>query len=214
MVIYWIFRPFLYLFMLIFFPIKVYGEKNIPKGRLLVVCNHFNKIDVFYVGHIFGNRIYFMAKKELFENKLLGFALKCYGAIPVDREKVEISTMRTVIDLLNHDKVLGVFPEGTRNRVNEELQPLKAGSGMIAVKGKAPILPIMIERHSKCFHRNRMYIGKPISFEEYYDVRFNSELNDKLTEEIRLAMLDTQKKLYAAIEEEKSKKRKKKSREK
>ena len=89
---YSIVRPLLMLFMLIFYPRKIYGKENLPenKDRLVIVCNHFGKIDVFFVGSIFKGKTYFLAKRELFEKKLYNKIIRSLGGIPVMRDSVDL----------------------------------------------------------------------------------------------------------------------------
>ncbi len=53
----------------------------------------------------------FMAKKELFENKILGKLVSALNAFPVDREGSDLSAIRNSLKVLKEDKVLGIFPE-------------------------------------------------------------------------------------------------------
>lgn len=195
MILYWILRPLLYLYMLIFFPRRVYGKNKLPKGKHIVVCNHYSMMDVFFVGALYGKRITFLAKKELFENKVLGWFLRILGGIPVDREKVDFSTIKTVLKTLEKGEVIAIFPEGTRNRTDAELLPLKAGAGLFAVKGKVPVVPVMISKKCKIFRRTDIFVGESIDLSEYYSVKFTSELNEEISEKIRAAMLSTKNEL-------------------
>ncbi|MBO7377348.1 MAG: 1-acyl-sn-glycerol-3-phosphate acyltransferase, partial [Clostridia bacterium] len=124
---YKIVRPILMLFMLIFYPRKIYGKENLPenKDRLVIVCNHFGKIDVFFVGSIFKGKTYFLAKRELFEKKLFNKIIRSLGGIPVMRDSVDLDCIREGLKALKSDHRLAIFPEGRRNLENEELQPLK-----------------------------------------------------------------------------------------
>ena len=203
---YKILRPFLKIFMLVFYPHKVYGKENLPKGQHVVVCNHFGKIDIFFVGNLYKGKTFFLAKKELFEKKLFGRIIRSLGGIPVKRDGVDLDCIREALKILKDGYRLAVFPEGRRNLENEELQPLKPGSAMFAFKAKVPIVPVIMEKKAHAFRMCRMLVGKPIDFKEYEGKVYNAELADELNEKVRAAMLETQRDLRALLKEKQAEK--------
>ena len=185
-------RPLLKLFMVIFFPRKLYGKENVPEGRQVIVCNHFGKIDIFFVGSIYKGKTFFLAKKELFEKKFFGKIIRSLGGIPVMRDSVDLDCIREGLKVLKRDERLAIFPEGRRNFVNEELQELKPGAAMFAFKSKSPIVPMIMEKKAYPFKRCNMMVGKPLYLDEYFDRPYNSELNEELNAKVREVMLQTQ----------------------
>ena len=195
-------RPLMFLFMLIFFPKKVYGKENLLKDtKQVIVCNHFGKIDILFVGSLFKGKTYFLAKRELFAKKFGAKVIRSLGGIPVQRDSVDLDCIREGLKVLKSGERLAIFPEGRRNLVNNELQELKAGAAMFAFKAKAPIVPIIIEKKARPFRRANLLVGKPISFEEYYSSPYNSELNEILNEKVKQALLETQADLRALLAE-------------
>ena len=83
---------------------------------------------------------------------------------------------------------------------------------MFAFKGQAPITTVIINDRLKPFKMNYAIVGESFDFSEYYGEKFNGEVSDKCTEIIANKMKDLQQQLNLLIEEEKSKKSKKKSR--
>ena len=175
----------------ILFPSKIYGKENIPEGGVLFSCNHFSACDCGYLARAYNKDIYFLAKKELFKNKLFSKIIKSFGAIPIDRENPDMKTMLSVIKILKADHKLVVFPEGTRNTTGTDaLQDLKGGVPIFAVKAKKPILPVMILKKAGIFRRAKLLIGKPFEFSEYYGKKLTDEdlkemdiiLRQKMTE--------------------------------
>ena len=77
--------------MLFFFkilhPYRIIGRENMPlTGKLLVCSNHVTMGDPIYLGCAIPKRqLHYMAKAELFENKLIGGFLKSLGAFPISR---------------------------------------------------------------------------------------------------------------------------------
>ena len=55
------------------------------KGGLIVASNHRSFLDPFVIGCCLPRPIYFVAKRELFKNPLIGWFLNCMGAFPVRR---------------------------------------------------------------------------------------------------------------------------------
>lgn len=191
--------------MLIFYPRKVYGKENLIKEKQVVVCNHFGKIDIFFVGSLFKGKTYFLAKKELFENKFMNKVYRALGGIPVKRDNVDLECIREGLKVLKNGDRLAIFPEGKRNFVNTELQELKPGAGMFALKSQAPIVPIILEKKAHPFKKCNMLIGKPVYLDEYYGKPMKAEMMDEINDKVREIMLDTQKQLYAILEEKNSK---------
>ena len=135
--------------MLFFFkilhPYRIIGRENMPlTGKLLVCSNHVTMGDPIYLGCAIPKRqLHYMAKAELFENKLIGGFLKSLGAFPISRGTGGAQGIQTAIDLLEEEKVVCMFPEGTRSKTGELLNP-KMGMVMLAYKTHCTILPVAI----------------------------------------------------------------------
>lgn len=158
------------------YPVKVYGKENVPEGKAILVCNHFRAIDPGFVADVYFKDTYFMAKQELFNNKLLAKILKGANCIPIDREKPSLQSLMKGLNALKYGHKLVIFPEGTRNKSGtDELQEIKGGSGVFAVKSKAPIVPLMILKKSKCFRRTHIIVGQPFELSEYYGKKLSDE---------------------------------------
>jgi len=135
--------------MLFFFkilhPYRIIGRENMPlTGKLLVCSNHVTMGDPIYLGCAIPKRqLHYMAKAELFENKFIGGFLKSLGAFPISRGTGGAQGIQTAIDLLEEEKVVCMFPEGTRSKTGELLNP-KMGMVMLAYKTHCTILPVAI----------------------------------------------------------------------
>ena len=135
----------IWLYFSFMFRIEVRGADQIPRrGRLLLAANHISGYDPPLIGSVIPRVAYFMAKKELFRNPLLGALLRFYHCIPVDRAELSPSTIRRVSGLLQHEQALLMFPEGTRTRTGAMLE-LKAGIGMLACATRSNIMPVRID---------------------------------------------------------------------
>ncbi len=211
MVLYWILRPIMWLFYKICYRVKVIGKENlIKKGKCIVACNHLGKADVLVVGALYPNRTIFLSKIEWYNNKFFGWILKKLGSIPIDRDKPSISTIKEALKVLKENKRLGIFPEGRRNFETNDLQEIKQGTAMFAVKGQALITPVIIYDRLKMFKKSYVIVGKPIDFSEYYNVRYSDEVSSKCTEILENSMKSLQQELFKIVDDIKSKKKGKK----
>lgn len=146
---------------------KVYGKENIPKeGGFVVACTHNGYIDILNLGiSMLPKEVHFMAKKQLFDVKGLGWLIKRLNAFPVDRDNPGPSVIKIPRQLIKEGKVVGIFPSGTRSSENSEL---KAGAVTIAQLAKTEILPaayIGPKNAKGVFKRQKGYLiyGKPFT---------------------------------------------------
>lgn len=180
-------RRILFPILRVFYRMKVKGLENLPKDKsFIIVSNHLGMIDCFAIATMFKQKIYFMAKKELFDKKAKAKFIRWLGGIPVDREKLDISTIKECFKTIKNGDVLVVFPEGTRNRKVDEvdLLPLKGGASLIAFKTGVQIVPVGMAKKYKVFRKNHMYIGEPYDYSAYQGQKLSAELADELTEDM------------------------------
>ena len=121
----------------IFFNWSVTGRENVPQsGALVVVANHVNVADPMLLICAFPRWVTYMAKKELFRYPFLGTLLRSGGVLPVARTgtvQEKRGTMRQAEELLARGHVLGLFPEGKRNRTGV-LLPGRPGAAVLAAQ--------------------------------------------------------------------------------
>ncbi|WP_354366493.1 lysophospholipid acyltransferase family protein [Peptoniphilus olsenii] len=151
----------------IFYRIELYNKDNIPNhNKNLIICgNHSSNLDPIILTVYFDRPIYWMGKKELFENKILGKILQQLGVFPVDRNHNDLRAIKTSLKILKDNKVLGIFPEGTRvKEINYD--EIKAGIALIAQKTNSEILPVYIDSDFKLFKKIKIYYRKPIKIDK------------------------------------------------
>lgn len=172
--IFWVCYGIAAFYLKVFRGLKVFGRENIPKGeKLIIASNHASNLDPLVLGVANTRITRFMAKKELFVVKPIGWFLRKIGAFPVDRGKADMEAMRTALKILANQEVLGVFPEGTRNK--EGLGKAQLGIVMLALKAKAPILPCGLINTSTKNGRIVVHIGKPVYLTEYHQRKLSKE---------------------------------------
>ena len=122
---------------------EIHGKENVPEnGPLIVVANHLNFVDPPLLSASIPRRITFMAKEELFRSR--GRAVvRAFGAFPVRRGKLDRQAIRQAMRVIEHNHVLGLFPEGKRSQ-NHEIGEAEFGVAFIALRSGAPVLPIGI----------------------------------------------------------------------
>ncbi len=139
----------------ILYRVEVNGNENLPTGRSYIVAsNHIHNFDPVLLACFLKKReIHYLAKKELFKYKIFAKFFEKVGVIPIDRNKNDITAIKRVLKLLKSGEVLGIFPQGTRIRSDEQDGSAKAGLGMFALKTDTPIIPVRIDGDYKLFSK-------------------------------------------------------------
>ena len=128
----------------VIYRLEVYGKENIPNNNnYIIAANHLSNFDPPLVCSVVDRGVAYMAKKELFDNLLMRWWLDWLGAFAVDREKLGVSTIKTVKKIKETGWVLGIFPQGTR-QTNGEISNITKGFVSLAKSTKCGILPIGI----------------------------------------------------------------------
>lgn len=180
-VVFWIALSLVYLPAKLFFPVKTIGRENIPKEKkgLLLVSNHLTWKDILVIIFAIPGFRYIVSKKENGKNPIARFFLKLFGVVFIDRDNIEVSSMRNLVKLLKDGKNMVIFPEGKRNKENCELQPIKSGAALIALQSGATIMPTMIANRTKIFRKTYLCIAPVFKLSEAIERPYNSQkIND------------------------------------
>jgi 1-acyl-sn-glycerol-3-phosphate acyltransferase len=158
--------------------LKVKGKENLPTHtRFVVTCSHKGWVDVIMLAlALYPIPVHFMAKKELFDSKILGRFLRSIHAFPVNRKNPGPSSLKIPLKLLKEEKCVGIFPGGTRT--TEDI-PLKRGAVTIALKANALLIPAAYKGPSTFKEllkgrKSAIIIGTPMAVKN----------NDKISREV------------------------------
>ena len=166
----------------VLFFVKIEGRENIPKDRNCVLMgNHQCILDPLMLALCVPDReIHFMGKKELWNNKLLGWAFTKVHGFPVDSGNMDMGAIRTAMNVLKEGDTLGIFPEGTRSRTGHML-PLLGGASMLALRSRCDVIPVYIDGNYRPFRRMTVRVGKPVEMDDLLALRVTKESCDTLT---------------------------------
>ncbi len=169
----------------IVFRIEIEGEENIPLSSGAVICpNHISNHDAVLVTIAIKRKLAFLGKEELFKFKPFGAILKKLGAIPINRGSGDIGAVRKAIEVLKDDKLIIIFPEGTRNKSDDLLLEFRSGASLIAYKAQCPLIPCAISGSYRPFSKIKIVFGEPIdTFGKTKDDVHN--LTDKIKSVVR-----------------------------
>lgn len=131
-------------FIKLMYDYNVEGKENIPdEDKFIVAANHISGRDPFLLPFALDLPIAFMAKEELFEKFFSRTLMDFCGAFAVRRDKVEVSTIKTALNIKNTKWVLGLFPQGTRD-TSDRIEKITKGFASFAKATKTAILPVAI----------------------------------------------------------------------
>ncbi len=145
--------------------------KFIPDtGPVIIASNHISNWDPVLLGLACHREVHFLAKQELFRNRLFGHVLRKVNVIPLSRDGSDTQALRRAIDVLKRGGVLALFPEGTRSKTGH-LGRAKSGTGYVACASGATVIPAQIrgsDRMWRAFVNRgelRVRFGKPVPVE-------------------------------------------------
>ena len=158
---------------------EVVGTENFPReGPFLIASNHASHLDPPLVGCQVARQMRFFARKSLWNNRLLAWWLDRVETIPVERDSGDIGAIKRVLQALKEDRVVVLFPEGTRSP-DGHLQKPKAGVGLMACKTGVPVVPCRVYGSFKAFGKGAaiprfgtpvtIVFGRPIPAVDYDD---------------------------------------------
>ena len=180
---------------------EVEGEDHIPAtGGAVIAVNHTGYMDFTYAGlppRRVKRYIRFMAKKEVFDNKISGPIMRALKHIPVDRG-AGAESYKSAVQSLRNGELVGVYPEATISR-SFEIKEFKSGAARMAIEAGVPIIPTVIwgaqRVWTKGYPKRLGRTNTPISIavgEPIAPVGPPNELTDKLRSVMQKMLLELQ----------------------
>lgn len=153
---------------------RVVGAGQVPlEGPAILAANHVSYLDPPLIGAAVGRPVHFLARSSLFRFPVFGWYIRQMQAVPVDRDGgTGGAGLKAVIDRLSAGGAVILFPEGTRSR-DGQLQPVRAGVGLMVLKSAAPVVPIRLFGLYEAYGRHRLFprpgpitlaFGPPLDF--------------------------------------------------
>lgn len=194
---------------------KVEGLEHIPSsGPAILASNHLAVADSFFLPLVVSRRITFLAKSEYFTGKGLKGTLKRWfftaaGQVPIDRTDSDAAqaALETAQRLLAEDKLLGMYPEGTRSP-DGRLYKGKSGLARLALETGVPVIPVAMigtdvvnPPGSKMWRFGRVTVkfGKPMDFSRFDGLAGNRFIERAVIDEVMYELMNLSGQEYVDI---------------
>ena len=143
--------------------VELRGAEYLPGGPFILMSNHQSNFDILSLIATIPRRIYWIAKKELFDIPIFGYSMRRGGYIPLDRSdgRKALKSMENAASIIRQGSSVVMFPEGTRT-CDGQLLPFKRGGFMLAVRAGVPVIPVTINGSGRVNPGGllRLYSGK------------------------------------------------------
>ncbi|MBQ9730611.1 MAG: 1-acyl-sn-glycerol-3-phosphate acyltransferase [Bacilli bacterium] len=183
-----IFKPYLKLK----YKVDIITRDDFKEGAV-ILSNHVNVLDMFYVGVCYKNPIYYMSSIDLFEHAFLGKLLE-YVVAPIPKEKSkksDIASIRNCIKISKENGIICIFPEGNRT-FSGKLGYVDPSIVKLIKLLKKPLVLFTIEngygvdpRWSNKSRKGKLNFGPKhvLEYDKYKDMS-NEELYDLIVKEL------------------------------
>jgi 1-acyl-sn-glycerol-3-phosphate acyltransferase len=171
--------------------LEVQGASNVPlEGGVIIAPNHLSLLDPPLIGCACPRELRYLAKAELFRNRLFARFIRRLGAFPVERGTADVGAIKTALQFLKDGRAVIIFIEGTRG-TGEHLLPPTPGVTLLARQSGAPVVPTAIvgseqawPKGSKLPHRAQVKVafGTPVRYQELFGARTDREARDAFSE--------------------------------
>jgi 1-acyl-sn-glycerol-3-phosphate acyltransferase len=161
----------------IFAPMKAYGKENLAlagPGGYIVAPNHLSYFDapLMFVHIPPGQKMTAFGTDKYRRNWFLSSILRLVGVIWVNREAPSPASIKAAVQVLRNGQILGVAPEGTRNRTGHAMQEGKTGAVYLAIAAGVPVVPVAVIHTDQISHdlkklrrsQATIVFGKPLHF--------------------------------------------------
>ena len=144
----------------VYFRARGHNAERVPlNGPVILAANHASFIDPPLVGSCLHRGISYLARESLFRFPVIGWVLRKWDAVPVDRDGGGAAGLRAILDRLTDGAGIILFPEGTRTRDGNFL-PARSGIGLVVIKSTAPVVPVRVFGSYEAYGRH-MSLPRP-----------------------------------------------------
>jgi 1-acyl-sn-glycerol-3-phosphate acyltransferase len=145
------------LFKVLDLKLDVQGGEHIPTtGGAVLACTHVSYLDFVFCG-LAGlpakRKTRFMAKQQVFANRIAGPLMRGMHHIPVDRTAGQAS-YQAAVAALRAGEVVGVFPEATISQ-SFTVKQIKTGAVRMAEEAGVPIIPVTVWGSQRLWTKGR-----------------------------------------------------------
>lgn len=158
----------------------VIGKERVPKDTaVLYVGNHRSYFDILLTYVHVPRPTGYISKKEMDRYPLLNLWMRNLHCLFLDRQDIKqgLKVILEAIDKVKNGISICVFPEGTRNKVNDTFLPFHEGSFKVADKGGVPIVPMSIVNAADIFEDHLPKVKKTTVVLEYCEPVYMKDLD-------------------------------------
>jgi 1-acyl-sn-glycerol-3-phosphate acyltransferase len=158
-----------------YFHWRVFNAERVPlTGGVILAANHASFLDPPLVGSGLRRQINYLARASLFRYPGVGWLLRNWNSVPVERDGGGAAGLKAILDRLLAGGAIILFPEGTRTK-DGKLQPARSGIGLTVIKSDAVVIPVRTFGTFECYNRKIKFhlpkqlavkYGKPMRFEK------------------------------------------------
>lgn len=158
----------------------IIGKENIPTDQaVLFVGNHRSYFDIILSYLAVPDMTGFISKKEMNKIPILRKWMKAIGCLFLDRDDIR-QGMQMILDAITKIKSgisIFIFPEGTRNKSDDDFLPFRGGSLKIAEKSGCPVIPVSINGSDDVFEKHFPKIIKATVVIEFAPAIYTAQLD-------------------------------------
>ena len=135
--------------------VEVTGAELCPKsGPVILASNHLSYVDIPFIGAWAPRSTIYFSKHEVQHWPVVGFFASTYGTVFVRRGESDRQAMRDALGFLSDNRVIGVFPEGTRSKRNG-MRTAQPGIALLAQRSGAIVWPVGVTGTERVFNVRR-----------------------------------------------------------
>lgn len=158
----------------------IIGKENIPTDQaVLFVGNHRSYFDIILSYLAVPDMTGYISKEEMNKIPILRKWMKAIGCLFLDRNDIR-KGMQMILDAISKIKSgisIFIFPEGTRNKSEDDFLTFRGGSLKIAEKSGCPVVPVAINGSDDVFEKHVPKIFKTTVVIEFAPPIFTAQLD-------------------------------------